>query len=151
LLLADDSECDAELALHALAAGQFTCDVVVTRDGAEALDCLHRRGEFQSRHPGDPAVVLLDLNMPAVGGLEALRRIRSDERLRTIPVVMLTSSREESDVARSYQLGANGYVVKPGDFSQYVSALQGVGAFWTIVNEPPPGTFAGPADGASAA
>ena len=138
ILLAEDDAPLAELTTLALAPGKLACDVVVARDGVEALDCLRQRGEFLTRAEGHPALVLLDLKMPKVDGLEVLRQIKSDARLKNIPVVMFTSSRELADVNRSYQLGANAYVVKPADFSKFSEALEGVGRFWTLFNELPP-------------
>jgi DNA-binding response OmpR family regulator len=115
-----------------------TTDVAVATDGLSALDCLYRRGAFASRNNGPPTLVLLDLKMPRVDGLEVLRQIKADDRLKTIPIVMFTSSREVQDVIRSYQLGANAYVVKPVEFRQFVATLQGLRSFWLTVNEPPP-------------
>ena len=126
------------LALDALGQYHLTNEVVTLRDGAEALDYLYRRGPFASRSEGDPAVILLDLKMPRVDGLEVLRQIKADPRLKVIPVVMMTSSREEQDLVNSYRLGVNAYVVKPLDFHEFVEAIKVVGAFWTILNEPPP-------------
>ena len=143
ILLAEDSEADVELTLAALAHHNLANEVVVVRDGAEALDYLLRRGAFSGRGPGLPAVVLLDLKMPRVDGLEVLRTIKADEQLRKLPVVMLTSSREERDLVESYRLGVNAYVVKPVDFSQFVEAVKQLGMFWAVINEPPPGTVAG--------
>ena len=140
ILLAEDSAKDVELTLTALEEKHLANKVDVVRDGEEALDYLYRRGPFQSRPGGNPAVVLLDIKMPKVNGLEVLRQIKSDERLKTIPVVVLTSSREERDLTESYKLGVNGYVVKPVDFSQFVDAVKEVGAFWAVINEPPPET-----------
>ena len=138
ILLAEDDPNDAELTLTALARNKLVNQVVVVRDGAEALDYLRRRGSHAGRAPGNPAVVLLDLKMPKIDGLEVLRQIRADPALRRIPVVVLTSSREESDLVASYDLGVNGYVVKPVDFGAFVTAVREIGAFWAIVNEPPP-------------
>ncbi len=140
ILLAEDSVKDVELTLTALEEKHLANKVDVVRDGEEALDYLYRRGPFQNRPGGNPAVVLLDIKMPKVNGLEVLRQIKSDERLKTIPVVVLTSSREEQDMVESYRLGGNAYVVKPVDFSQFVNAVKEVGAFWAVINEPPPGT-----------
>ena len=140
ILLAEDSVKDVELTLTALEEKHLANKVDVVRDGEEALDYLYRRGPFQSRPDGNPAVVLLDIKMPKVDGLEVLRQIKSDERLKTIPVVVLTSSREERDLAESYKLGVNAYVVKPVDFSQFVDAVKEVGAFWAVINEQPPET-----------
>jgi CheY-like chemotaxis protein len=139
ILLAEDNPNDIELTLSALAEHNLANEVVVTRDGEEALDYLLRRDRYRLRADGNPAVVLLDLKMPKVDGLEVLRAIKSDDRLKTIPVVMLTSSREESDLIRSYALGVNAYVVKPVDFQAFVEAVKQVGVFWAVHNEPPPG------------
>ena len=139
ILLAEDSDRDAELTLNALAQHNLANEVQRVRDGAEALDYLYRRGQFANRPNGDPAVVLLDLKMPKVDGMEVLRQVRSDPQLKLIPVVVMTSSSEEQDVLRSYKLGANAYVAKPVKFNEFVSAVEKVGAFWAIINEPPPG------------
>ena len=138
ILLAEDSPQDVEMTLAALAEHNLANDVVVVSDGEEALDYLYYRGRFKLRAGGNPVVVLIDLKMPKVDGLEVLRTIKQDEKLRTIPVVMLTSSREEQDLVRSYRLGINAYVVKPVDFEAFVQAVKQVGAFWAIYNEPPP-------------
>ncbi len=140
ILLAEDNPQDAELTLTALGDYNLANEVVVVPDGAEALDYLFQRGNYKSRTGGNPAVVLLDLKMPKVDGLEVLRTIKQDENLKTIPVVMLTSSREEADVVRSYSLGVNAYVVKPVDFQAFLDAVRQLGAFWTVHNEPPPGS-----------
>ena len=142
ILYAEDSPADVELTLAALAEHKLANEVVVVGDGAEALDYLQRRGAFAQRPPGNPAVVLLDLKMPKVDGLEVLRALKGDDALRAIPVVILTSSREERDLVESYRLGANAYVVKPVDFEQFVTAVKEVGMFWAVVNEPPPGSRA---------
>lgn len=141
ILLVEDNANDVELALTALAEHNIANEVVVTRDGSEALDYLYRRGAFANRKNGQPAVILLDLKMPKVDGLEVLRTVKSDPELQRIPVVMLTSSREETDLVKSYQLGANAYVVKPVDFPQFVAAVKELGAFWALLNEPPPGSL----------
>ena len=140
LLLVEDSPRDAELILDALATQHLANEVVHVRDGAEALDYLFRRGTFADRSDGEPALMLLDLKMPKVDGMEVLRQIKADVGLRVIPVVMMTSSREEQDLMRSYQLGANAYVVKPLKFSEFMDAVKQVGAFWAILNESPPGS-----------
>jgi CheY-like chemotaxis protein len=140
ILLVEDSEADIELTLSALAGHRLANEVVVARDGAEALDYLLRQGAYAGRTGGNPAVVLLDLKMPRVDGLEVLARVKSDPALRSIPIVMLTSSREEPDLVESYRLGVNAYVVKPVDFTQFVSAIERVGMFWAVINQPPPGT-----------
>ena len=142
ILLVEDNPNDIELTLAAFAENHLANEVVVVRDGAEALDYLHRRGIFKMRAEGNPAVVLLDLKLPKVDGLEVLRQLKDDPTLRTVPVVMLTSSREEQDLLRSYQLGVNAYVVKPVDFQDFVLALQKLGLFWAVVNLPPPGCVA---------
>ena len=139
ILLVDDSPRDIEMALNALAENSLANEVVVLRDGVEALDYLYRRGPFADRAVGNPAVVLLDLKMPRVDGIEVLRQIKTDPQLRMIPVVVMTSSREEQDLVTSYQLGVNAYIVKPVKFQEFVEAVKLVGAFWAVVNEPPPG------------
>lgn len=141
ILLVEDDKRDLELTLVALERSQLANDVVVVRDGAAALDYLNADGEFADRAAGNPAVVLLDLKLPKVNGLEVLRHVRATEGLRSIPVVMLTSSNEESDVLRSYELGVNAYVVKPVDFKQFVAAIADLGVFWAVLNEPPPGSL----------
>lgn len=140
ILFVDDSPRDTELAMMALDQHRLANEVVSLRDGAEALDYLYRRGEYATRPIGQPAVVLLDLKMPKMDGLEVLRQIKSDPELRLIPVVMMTSSREEEDLVRSYQLGVNAYVVKPVHFQQFVDAVRQVGAFWALLNVPPVGS-----------
>lgn len=139
ILLAEDNSKDVELTLTALAEHNLANEVIVARDGEEALDYLLRRGRFRERPEDNPAVILLDLKMPRVDGLEVLRRIKSNDRLKTIPVVMLTSSREERDLIESYRLGINAYVVKPVGFDQFVEAVRQIGAFWAILNERAPG------------
>jgi CheY-like chemotaxis protein len=141
ILLAEDNPNDVELTLEALAEHNLANEVVVVSDGAEALDYLHCRGAFSDRGNGRPALVLLDLKMPKVDGLEVLRQMKGDEKLKSIPVVVLTSSREESDLVESYRLGVNAYVVKPVDFSAFVDAVRNLGVFWAVINEPPPGTM----------
>ena len=138
ILLAEDSDMDAELALRALAASRLANEVLRVRDGAEALDFLYRKGAYATLSPGHPAVVLLDLKMPKVDGLEVLRRIKSDPELKTIPVVVMTSSREEQDLIRTYQAGVNAYVVKPVAFDNFMAAVRELGAFWAVLNEAPP-------------
>ena len=138
ILLAEDDPNDVELTLTALGEYNLANEVYVVKDGAEALDYLWRQGAFAARPPGDPVVMLLDIKMPKVDGVEVLRQIKSDPRLRLMPVVVLTSSREERDVAESYRLGANAYVVKPVDFHAFVKAVKEVGVFWAVINEPPP-------------
>jgi CheY-like chemotaxis protein len=138
ILLVEDNPRDLELTLAALAKCQLANDIIVARDGAEALDYLYIRGIYGNRPPGDPAVVLLDLKLPKVDGLEVLEILKQDPRQRQIPVVMLTSSREERDLVTSYKLGVNAFVVKPVDFSEFFKAIQDLGMFWAILNEPPP-------------
>lgn len=140
ILLVEDSPRDAELVLEALGEHHLANEVVHVRDGAEALDYLYRRGPFADRAIGQPAVVMLDLKMPKVGGLEVLRQIKSDPALKMIPVVVMTSSREEQDVIESYHSGVNAYVVKPVQFHEFVDAVKQVGGFWAVLNEPPPGS-----------
>lgn len=138
ILLVDDSPRDTEMALDALATYNLANEVVTLRDGAEALDYLYRRGPFAERTKEQPAVILLDLKMPKVDGLEVLRQIKGDPDLKVIPVVMMTSSREEQDLVKSYHLGVNAYVVKPVGFHEFVDAVKMVGGFWAMMNEPPP-------------
>jgi CheY-like chemotaxis protein len=139
ILIVEDDPNDVELTLMALTDYNLANEVVVARDGEEALDYLYCRGSFSGRSNGNPAVTLLDLKLPKIGGLEVLRQIKSDERLKSIPVVVLTSSHEEKDVMRSYSLGVNAYVVKPVDFHEFVNAVKELGVFWAVVNVPPPG------------
>jgi two-component system, response regulator len=138
ILLAEDSAQDVELTLNALAKNNISNRVDVARDGAEALDYLYKRGRHAGRKNGNPGLLLLDLKMPKVDGLEVLRAVKADPQLRTIPVVILTSSREEQDVVRSYELGVNAYVVKPVEFDKFVAAVRDLGLFWILINEPPP-------------
>lgn len=140
ILLVEDNPHDLELTLVALARSQLANEVVVVRDGAEALDYLLRRGEFAERAEGNPAVTLLDLKLPKIDGLEVLAVIRQTACLKSMPVVMLTSSKEEQDLIRSYELGVNAYVVKPVDFKEFVRAISDLGIFWAVLNEPPPGS-----------
>ena len=140
ILLVEDSPRDAELAIDALGEYNLANEVFHVRDGAEALDFLYRRGEFEGRGNGQPAVILLDLKMPKVDGLEVLRQIKGDPKLKIIPVVVMTSSREEQDLVKSYQLGVNAYIVKPVKFQEFVVAVKQVGGFWAVLNEPPPGS-----------
>ena len=141
LLLVEDDLRDVELTLTALSENNLANEVTVVNNGEEALDYLHRRGKFRLRANGNPAAVLLDLKLPKVDGLSVLRQLRQDAQLQMIPVVMLTSSREEQDVVESYKLGVNAYVVKPIDFTEFVSAVKEVGLFWAVVNEAPTGSI----------
>ncbi|HEY0257267.1 MAG TPA: response regulator [Candidatus Methylacidiphilales bacterium] len=138
ILLAEDSTLDAELTLAALEEFNLAHQVMVVRDGAEALDYLYHRGDFEHGIQPTPAVVILDVKMPRVNGLEVLRQIKSDPKLKAVPVVMLTSSREEQDLKDSYRLGVNAYVVKPVDFQKFLTSIQQLALFWTTINEPPP-------------
>ena len=138
ILLVEDNPNDVELTLSALAEHHLANEVVVVRDGEEALDYLHRRGVYKLRGAGHPAVVLLDLKLPKVDGLQVLEQMRADAELRIIPVVMLTSSREESDLVASYRSGVNAYVVKPVDFGDFVSSIKELGLFWAVINCAPP-------------
>jgi CheY-like chemotaxis protein len=138
ILMVEDDSNDVELTLTALEEYNLANEVVVTRDGEEALDYLHCRGKFSMRSRENPAVILLDLKLPKVDGLEVLKQVKADENLRYIPVVVLTSSHEERDLVTSYKLGVNAYVVKPVDFHQFVNAIKELGAFWAVINVPPP-------------
>ena len=137
ILLVEDDDADVELTLAALAKNNLANDVVVARDGEEALDYLCRRGEFQTRPPANPTVVFLDLKMPKVDGLEVLRQIKGDPKLKVIPVVMMTSSREEQDLVQSYQLGVNSYLVKPGSFDSLQEIVKSLDMYWLVLNEKP--------------
>ena len=137
-LLVEDNANDVELTLAALNEYHLVNDVDVVRDGEEALDYLYKRGKYEARETQEPAVVLLDLKLPKVDGLEVLEKIKADDNLKTVPVVMLTSSREEQDLVRSYQLGVNAYVVKPVEFGEFMNALKELGLFWAVINQLPP-------------
>jgi CheY-like chemotaxis protein len=141
ILMVEDDPKDVELTLTALEEYNLANEVVVTRDGEQALDYLYQRGQFKTRGNGNPAVLLLDLKLPKVDGLEVLKQIKADKRLSLIPVVVLTSSKEEKDMVASYQLGVNAYVVKPVDFHEFVNAIKELGVFWAVINEPPPGSI----------
>jgi CheY-like chemotaxis protein len=140
ILLVEDDPRDVELTMTALEDYKLANEVILARDGKEALDYLYCRGKFNARPGGNPAVMLLDLKLPKVDGLEVLQQIRSDEQLKMIPVVVLTSSHEEKDLVRSYALGVNAYVVKPVDFHEFVNAVKELAVFWGIINQPPPGS-----------
>jgi CheY-like chemotaxis protein len=137
ILLVEDNPNDVELTLAALEEYHLANEVVVVTDGVEALDYLYRRGAYAGRPPGNPVMILLDLKLPKVDGLEVLREVKQDPELQYLPVIMLTSSREERDLVESYRLGVNAYVVKPVDFSQFVAAVRHIGAFWAVLNELP--------------
>jgi CheY-like chemotaxis protein len=139
ILLVEDSPRDLELTLAALDKCQLANEIIIARDGAEALDYLWSKGVHADRPPGDPTVVLLDLKLPKIDGLEVLARVKKDDRLKHIPIVMLTSSREEQDLVRSYELGVNAFVVKPVEFNEFFKAIQDLGVFWALLNEPAPG------------
>ena len=141
ILMVEDDARDVELSLTALEQYNLANEVVVVGDGEEALDYLYQRGKFMARPSGNPAVLLLDLKLPKVDGLEVLQQIKTDAQLKMIPVVVLTSSREERDMVASYQLGVNAYVVKPVDFHEFVNAVKELGIFWALINEPPPGSI----------
>ena len=137
ILLVEDNPNDVELTLAALESSQLANEIVICRDGAEALDFIYRRGQHETRQAQNPAVVLLDLKLPKVDGLEVLAKIKGDPETRGVPVVMLTSSREETDVVRSYNLGVNAFVVKPVAFDEFFAAIKEIGVFWALLNEPP--------------
>jgi CheY-like chemotaxis protein len=139
ILLAEDNPQDAELILEALDDHKLVNRVILVKDGVEAMEYLRCEGKFATRRPGNPAVIVLDIKMPRMDGIEALRAIRIDPALKLIPVVMLTSSREEQDLIRSYELGSNAYVVKPVRFADFIAAVKQLGVFWAMLNELPPG------------
>ncbi|MGE5499704.1 MAG: response regulator [Syntrophothermus sp.] len=138
ILLAEDNPKDAELTLEALADINLANQVITVKDGVEVIEYLRREGNFRDRKDGSPAFLLLDIKMPRMDGLEVLKIIRSDEKLKTIPVIMLTSSREEQDLINSYNTGINAYVVKPVNFQQFIDAVKQIGSFWAVLNELPP-------------
>jgi len=138
ILIVDDSPKDVELTLSALAENHLANEVVVTEDGEEAIDYLYRRGKFKDFEAGNPAVILLDIKIPKIDGIEVLKLIRSDSNLKNIPVIMVTSSSEEMDLVKSYDLGANSYVVKPIDILQFIDAIKILGQYWAVINQPPP-------------
>ena len=138
ILFAEDNPRDVELTLEALADHNLANHVIVVRDGVEAMDYLRCEGKYKQRKPGNPAVLLLDIKMPRMDGIEVLKTIRGDDKLKTLPVVMLTSSREEQDLIKSYALGVNAYVVKPVDFKEFIEAVKQLGVFWAVINEAPP-------------
>ncbi len=138
ILLAEDDPRDVELTLNALSEYNLANEVAVVRDGVEALDYLYGRETFSSRPEGNPVVILLDLKMPRMDGIQVLKKLKSDERMRLIPVVILTSSREDRDLEECYSLGISAYVVKPVRFTEFVEAVKKIGMFWALINEPPP-------------
>jgi len=138
ILYAEDNPKDVELTLEALSDHNLANNVTVVRDGVEAMEYLHCEGKYKERKAGNPAVLLLDLKLPRMDGIEVLRAIRSDAALKMLPVVMLTSSREQQDLIKSYELGVNSYVVKPVDFKDFFEAIRLVGVFWALINEVPP-------------
>jgi CheY-like chemotaxis protein len=140
ILLAEDDPKDIELTLAALSDHNLANEVAIARDGVEALDYLYRRGSFAQRPPGNPVVIMLDLKMPRLDGIQVLRQLKADEHMRLIPVVVLTSSRESLDLEDCYRLGVNAYVVKPVRFLEFVEAVKQIGVFWTLINEAPPGS-----------
>jgi DNA-binding response OmpR family regulator len=140
ILMVEDDPRDVELTLTALEEYNLANEVVVARNGEEALDYLFCRGEFATRTGDNPAVMLLDLKLPKVDGLEVLQQVKASDKLSMIPVVVLTSSHEEKDMVASYKLGVNAYVVKPVDFHEFVNAIKELGIFWAVINEPPPGS-----------
>jgi CheY-like chemotaxis protein len=140
ILLVEDNPNDVEMTLEAFAECRLANEVVVVRDGQEALDYLYHQGDYAERPCGHPAVILLDLKLPKIGGMEVLRRIKTDPELKSIPVVIMTSSREDRDVTDGYELGVNAYVVKPVDFPSFVESVKDLGVFWALVNHPPVGS-----------
>ena len=140
ILLVEDDPKDIELTLDALSEHNLANKIVVARDGVEALDYLYRRGAFAQRPEGNPVVILLDIKMPRLDGLQVLKQLKADEQMHLIPVVILTSSRESRDLEECYQLGVNAYVVKPVRFTEFVNAVKEIGVFWALINEPPPGS-----------
>jgi len=137
ILYAEDSKLDVELTKEVLKENKILNPVVVVNDGVEALEYLNRQGQFKDRKPGNPGMILLDLKMPRMDGLELLQILKKDEKLKLIPVIMLTSSREEQDLIKGYELGVNAYVVKPVDFSDFAEVVKEIGVFWAIINELP--------------
>ncbi len=140
ILLVEDDEKDITLTMAAFKQNNLINEVVVLNDGEQALDYLYYKNDFAFREKGNPAVILLDIKMPKVDGLEVLKKIKTDQELKKIPVVMLTSSREENDLITSYNLGVNSYVVKPVDFNGFINAVKSLGLFWAVINETPPGS-----------
>jgi len=141
ILIVDDSRNDIELAIAALSEKNLANEVVVAEDGVEALDFLYKRGKFSGYKNGNPVVILLDIKMPRMNGIEVLKHIRLDPKFQLIPVIMVTSSAEEKDLIESYKLGANSYVVKPVDIVQFIDAIKVLGQYWAVINQPPPETI----------
>ncbi|MBI4979376.1 MAG: response regulator [Spirochaetes bacterium] len=141
ILLVEDDSKDIELTFNALGKYNLVNEIAVARDGVEALDYLYRRGIFAERPEGNPIVILLDLKMPRMGGIQVLRQLKSDVHMSSIPVVILTSSREEHDLNECYKIGVNAYVVKPVHFTEFIEAVRQIGVFWAMINEPPPGSM----------
>ena len=141
ILIVDDSAKDVELVIEALSEKNLANDVDIAEDGVEALDYLYKRGKFTGYENGNPAVILLDIKMPRMNGIEVLRHIRNDPKFKFIPVIMVTSSREEKDLIESYKLGANSYVVKPVDIIQFIDAIKTLGQYWAVINQPPPSSI----------
>lgn len=144
ILLAEDDPKDIELITHALGKHNLANELAIAHDGIEALDYMYRRGAFASRPDGNPVVILLDLKMPKVDGIQVLNQLKSDERMCSVPIVILTSSREFCDLDKCYKLGANAYAVKPVRFAEFIEAIQKIGVFWALINEPPPGSILKP-------
>jgi CheY-like chemotaxis protein len=144
ILLVEDDPKDIELTIEALGEHNLANEIAVARDGAEALDYMYCRGIFASRPEGNPIVILLDLKMPKVDGIQVLSQLKSDERLRSVPIVILTSSGETRDLDECYRLGVNAYVVKPVRFAEFIEAVKGIGVFWALINEPPPSSLPKP-------
>jgi CheY-like chemotaxis protein len=144
ILLVEDDPKDIELTINALGEYNLANEIAIAHDGVEALDYMYRRGAFESISDGNPIVILLDLKMPKVDGIQVLNQLKSDERMRSVPVVILTSSRETRDLDECYKLGVNAYVVKPVRFAEFIEAIKGIGVFWVLINEPPPGSVLKP-------
>ncbi len=138
ILLVEDDPKDVELTLIALGEHNLANEIATARDGVEALDYVYRRGNFAARPEGNPIVILLDLKMPRLNGIEVLKRLKADEQYALIPIVILTSSRESRDLDECYRLGVNAYVVKPVRFTDFIESVKGIGLFWALINEPPP-------------
>lgn len=144
ILLVEDDPKDIELTINALSEHNLANEIEIARDGVEALDYMYRRGAFASRPIGNPVVIMLDLKMPKVDGIQVLNQVKSDAHMSCVPVVILTSSRKSSDLSECYKLGVNAYVVKPVHFAEFIEAVKGIGVFWALINEPPPGSVSKP-------